>query len=293
LVLHMIEDGFIRADLTLARPIEAFQQVSRDLTFRQPLQLENGRQMTAVEIQEVYLTLAEQYLDQIGGSDEQWEVLERWADTLEILQSDNLQPLTTRLDWAIKKNVLDRYLATQGATWEEVDRWQPVIDLAVRAGSDGSGEKGLVRSLARHFDVDPVDYDRQREIYFSLRRLDLEYHDIRATGAETGLFYQMQARGLVERIVTEADIDRLIFTPPIDTRAWLRGKTVERFAAHIVGADWGYIKIQPPGAVADLTYRLEFPNPLVGTESDLSDVWDQLQTPEKMFAYFRNPTQDG
>ena len=85
LILQMMEDGFIRTDLTLSNPLSAIQTVSRDLTFRQPLQMEDGRQMTAVEVQQVYLDLAQQYLEQKDGSDEQWEVWEEWQDALSML----------------------------------------------------------------------------------------------------------------------------------------------------------------------------------------------------------------
>jgi Pup amidohydrolase len=286
LVLHMIEDGFLAADLTLADPVGAFRQVSRDLTFREPLRLENGALMTALDIQETYLALAEQYLDERGGTDEQWHVWETWAAVLDALAAGDRDFLATRLDWAIKKNVLDRYLVTQNTTWETVAAWQPVIEAILAAPP--AEEAALVRMLAAGAGLSPDDYAQQREIYFGLRRLDLEYHDIRADGDEAGLFYRLQARGLVERLLDDAEIEAMITQPPPDTRAWLRGKTVEKFAADIVGADWSYIKLRHPDPAANLVYRLELPNPLVGTEAELAGVWDGLHTPEDLMAIFRH-----
>jgi proteasome accessory factor A len=78
----------------------------------------------------------------------------------------------------------------------------------------------------------------------------------------------------------------MIATPPADTRAWLRGKIVEKFSRQITGADWSYIQLQNPDRKSTLVYRLEFPNPLVGTERDLAPVWDHFRTPAQMFAYF-------
>jgi hypothetical protein len=76
--------------------------------------------------------------------------------------------------------------------------------------------------------------------------------------------------------------------PPPDTRAWLRGRIVERFSRQVVGADWSYVKLQQiPHHADSVVYQLEFPNPLVGTEQDMAQVWDQLTTPEQMFRYFR------
>jgi hypothetical protein len=283
LVLHMIEDEFIKDDLMLAAPLDAFQQVSRDLTFQQTLELESGERMTALDIQDVYLEHAERYLTERDGTDEQWAVWERWADVVDTLRDSNAPPLSSQLDWAIKKNVMDRYLNTQGTTWDEVARWQPIIEKTLPTGDLSPAE-----SAARYAGLTWDDYGQQREIYFTLRRLDLEYHDIRHSGPEAGLFYRLQNGGLVERLLTDAEIDQRVKDPPPDTRAWLRGRIVERFSRQVVGADWSYVKLQPiPHHIDSVVYQLEFPNPLVGTEQDMAQVWDQLRTPEQMFRYFR------
>ena len=86
---------------------------------------------------------------------------------------------------------------------------------------------------------------------------------------------------------TPRSIER-VKNPPPDTRAWLRGRIVERFSQQVVGADWSYVKLQQiPHHVDSVVYQLEFPNPLMGTEQDMAEVWDQLQTPEQIFRYFR------
>ncbi len=278
LVLLMLEDGFLKTDLTLTHPLDAFRQVSRDLTFRQPLRLEDGRQLTAVEIQECYLEWAEDYLDEHDGTDEQWEVWDRWAEVIDTLKTGQVDRLGRQLDWAIKKTVLERYLAGQATSWQTAEQWQGIIDHVLTTGDLSTAE-----SFARRAGLEWGDYARQREIYFTLRRLDLEYHDIRP---QAGLFYRLQNSSLVERLISDGEIDALIGAPPPDTRAWLRGKLVERFARHITGADWSYVQLKHPDKKSDLAYRLEFPNPLIGSEHDLAPVWDTFRTPEQMFAYF-------
>lgn len=281
IVLHMLEDGYIKTDLTLENPVEAFRQVARDLTFKKPLTLESGDQMTAVQLQAFYLDLAERYLEEHDGTDEQWEVWDRWADVVEALENDNLTPLSRQLDWAIKKTVLERYLAGQGADWDMTERWQPVIEMMLALDDPSLGA-----AAARDAGLNWADYDQQREIYFNLRRLDLEYHDIRSVGDNAGLFYRLQQAGHVERLISDGDIERLIYTPPTDTRAWLRGKIVERFARYIVGADWSYVQLQMPDRTPGQVYRLEFPNPLIGTEHEMAGLWDRFRTPAQMLAYF-------
>lgn len=284
IVLQMLEDGAIKTDLTLADPLGAFKQVSRDLTFRQPLALEAGATMTAAAIQEVYLDLAEAYLNAQGGSDEQWAVWHAWAEVIDTLQSADWQPLARKLDWAIKRQVLDRYLLSQQVTWEDVERWQPVIEWAVSTGQRQSAAEAMARTLG----LPVTDYLRQREVYFTLRRLDLEYHDVHSTGPQAGLFYRLQAGQHVERVIDDALIAHHIQQPPPDTRAWLRGKIVERFAPHIVSADWSVIRLRYAGVATALVYQLEFPDPLYGTEHDLAGIWERFTTPEQMFNYFRD-----
>jgi proteasome accessory factor A len=72
--------------------------------------------------------------------------------------------------------------------------------------------------------------------------MDLQYHDV---SRERGLFYLMQAKGLVERVCTDAAIDTAIDEPPQTTRARLRGefirKAKERRRDFTV--DWVHLKL--------------------------------------------------
>jgi proteasome accessory factor A len=72
--------------------------------------------------------------------------------------------------------------------------------------------------------------------------IDLQYHDI---SRDRGVFYRMQARGAVERMCTDADIDDAIENPPQTTRARLRGefirKAKERKRDYTV--DWVHLKL--------------------------------------------------
>lgn len=56
--------------------------------------------------------------------------------------------------------------------------------------------------------------------------LDLQYHDVKRT---RGLYYLMESRGLIERVVEEETVQRAMSTPPQTTRAKVRGDFI-RFA---------------------------------------------------------------
>jgi proteasome accessory factor A len=72
--------------------------------------------------------------------------------------------------------------------------------------------------------------------------MDLQYHDV---SRGRGLYYLLQAKGLVERVCTDAEIDIAIDEPPQTTRARLRGefirKAKERRRDFTV--DWVHLKL--------------------------------------------------
>ena len=49
--------------------------------------------------------------------------------------------------------------------------------------------------------------------------LDLQFHDVKRT---RGLYYLMESRGLIERVVEEEAVQRAMSTPPQTTRAKVR-----------------------------------------------------------------------
>ena len=72
--------------------------------------------------------------------------------------------------------------------------------------------------------------------------LDLQYHDV---NQNRGLFYLMQRKGLVERILDDSDVETAIEHPPQTTRAKLRGDFVrqakEKKRDYTV--DWVHLKL--------------------------------------------------
>jgi proteasome accessory factor A len=272
LVLRMLEDDFILDDLTLDDPLDAFLVVSRDLTFKQTLRLADGRQMTAVDFQEIYLQRAKQYLKQNCNGQEELDVLDKWEETLSKLPNRSLE-LATRLDWAAKKHLLDRYLHAQGVTWDDVAAWQAVIEV--------SDQLAVARGQAQSMGLAWEDYDRQRDIYFGLRRLSLEYHDIRQDPAvdDIGLFYRLQQRGAIERLLDDEEITRLVTQPPPDTRAWLRGQSIARFPHHLLSADWSILHFCLDNSNL---FQLALPDPCVGKEADLVARWKHINNPAQL-----------
>ncbi len=79
----------------------------------------------------------------------------------------------------------------------------------------------------------------------ALLRLDLEYHNINMS---KGIFYSMEKKGLVERLVTDKEIERAMRHPPKTTRAAFRGRFVklQNEEKILCGVNWSYIQLYEP-----------------------------------------------
>src|SRR6266571_3726340 len=67
IVLRMIEAGVVMRDLTLENPIRAIREVSHDITGRRKVRLANGKEASALEIQQEYFSKAADFVDRRGG----------------------------------------------------------------------------------------------------------------------------------------------------------------------------------------------------------------------------------
>src|SRR5690606_33721833 len=98
LVLDLIEKGKA-PQLELANPIEATKSISRDQRYDWILELRDGRKISAIDIQRLYLAAAR---DALSGADADttW-LLAEWEAVLNDLQQDPMK-CHDRLDWVAK-----------------------------------------------------------------------------------------------------------------------------------------------------------------------------------------------
>ncbi len=119
LVLSMIEDAFITVDLAVDQPVRTLHEVSHDPDLRQLITLRSGRTLTAVQLQMEYFELARKYVDERYGADaddQTKDVLTRWEDTLNRLETDPMS-LSGELDWIAKRELLEGYRRRDGLDW--------------------------------------------------------------------------------------------------------------------------------------------------------------------------------
>jgi proteasome accessory factor A len=72
--------------------------------------------------------------------------------------------------------------------------------------------------------------------------LDLAYHDV---NRERGLYYLLERRGMMDRVVTDRDIHEALLQPPQTTRARLRGEFIKAAKARKrdFTVDWVHLKL--------------------------------------------------
>ena len=218
IVLKMIEDGFL-PDLTIANPVQALHEISRDVTCTQEVTLAEGRQVNAVQLQWEYLEHAKKYVEREDDTPENRGVLERWEMVLGALESDPLT-LHRELDWVAKHRVIQAYRDRDGLEWS-----------------------------------DP-----------KLRAIDLQYHDVRRG---KGLYYRLEAGGKVERLTTDAEVEDAVMNPPVDTRAYFRGRCISKYADAIAAASWDSLIVDTG---ADALQRIPMREPLRGTQAHVEEL---------------------
>ena len=156
LVLKMIEDEYL-PDLTMANPVAALHEVSRDLSCTARLHLADGRRLKAVEIQWEYLERARKYVEQEDDTPDNRDVLQRWENVLSGLESDPLS-LQRELDWVAKYRLLESYRERDGLAWSD-----PKLRLIDLQYHDVRTDRGLYYRMAATGKVDRLVSDREIE----------------------------------------------------------------------------------------------------------------------------------
>lgn len=141
LVLGVIEAGAVTQNLALQEPVAALQAISHDPTLRTSVRLEDGRELTALEIQYAYLQMVRDWLGSDDLDSETVEVLDRWQQVLDKLADDPMSA-AREVDWVAKLQLLQGY-RNRGLDWSHPK--MRAIDIQ---WSDVRAEKGIFHKLA-------------------------------------------------------------------------------------------------------------------------------------------------
>jgi proteasome accessory factor A len=185
----------VMRNMTLDNPIRAIREISHDVTCKRRVRLENGRELSAVDIQSEYLNRALRYSETRGLSPLEEQALKMWEHCLTKLELDPFS-LDRECDWVIKHRLVEAYRERHNL---------------------------------------PLTHPR-------VALLDLQYHDV---NRQRGLYYLLQNRGKLERVVTDDAIDDAVISPPRTTRARLRGEFIRRAKERKrdYTVDWVHLKL--------------------------------------------------
>ena len=152
-------------------------------------------------------------------------------------------------------------------TAEVLATWQRIVDALGTEPISVAGEVdwlAKLRLLEGYRDRDGLGWDHP-----TLELVDLQYADIRP---ERGLAARLEDRGLLRRLVSDAEVASAVTTPPADTRAWFRGECVRRFPHEVAAASWDSVVWDIPDA--DTLLRLPTLDPLRGTRAGIGELMD-------------------
>ena len=198
LVLELIEKGHAPA-LELANAVEATQSISRDANCEWIIELTNGKKISAIDIQRLYLAAALRHCDQ-SSQETRW-VLSEWESVLNDLQNDPLG-CTDRVDWAAKKFLLTTFRDEEQLDW--ADPWLQSIDM-------------------EYHNIDPVAglYHEMQQTCAVRRFLDEE--DIRNAIFQppptTRAFFRGRAVAKFSAAITSIQWDEVVFRTPNGPRS--------------------------------------------------------------------------
>ena len=152
LILRLLEARVSMPPLALAREMQAIRDISHDMSGATPVELADGRRLTAVQIQEQYLDLVRSHLGGVIERDPTTDrVVDLWARGIDAVRSGDPSGVWTELDWAIKGRLIERFRARTGAALDD-----PRIARLELAYHDVAPGRGLGASLVADGLMDTV-----------------------------------------------------------------------------------------------------------------------------------------
>ena len=150
LVLRMLEDRFPVTSLELASVPQALRTISHDLTGTAAFETTDGQRYTALSVQRHYLDAARQYITQYGTHHHRvGYALDLWQRTLDAIETGDYSSIDTEIDWAIKKKLLDAYIARSNAAGTPTDYASARIQQLDLAYHDIDPHRGVYHALVR------------------------------------------------------------------------------------------------------------------------------------------------
>jgi len=198
--------------------------------------------------------------------------------TRTVLLRDGKKVTALELQWALLERAT-KYERSHGldpvgeavgadilAKWEIVLAGLESDRASVAHWVDWVAKQRLVDGFAARHEVKPGDA--------KLKALDLQYHDLRADKC-------LASRMGLTTLIDEADVRSAMTEPPETTRAYFRGKCLQRWPNDIVAANWDSLVFD---IGRDPLRRVPMMEPLRGTAEHVSQLLDECETAAQLLA---------
>ena len=87
-------------------------------------------------------------------------------------------------------------------------------------------------------------------------------------------------RGKIRTLVDPDDVTAAIDTPPTDTRAWLRGRLVDRFSSEVIAANWDNLIVTPAHP-----QRIDLSSPTAANATATYDITESAKSVDDVTRY--------
>jgi len=112
-----------------------------------------------------------------------------------------------------------------------------------------------------------------------LALIDLQYADV---DRRRSLYAALLGNGRMQRLIGDDEIERCRTVPPEDTRAYFRGRVMEKFGGEVVAASWDSVIFDVPGRPA--LQRIPLLDPLRGTREQVGAMIEACADVTELFA---------
>ncbi len=246
IVLQLLENGITEFYLPgtkslpcIKAPVRALRALSKNP--QAEIYLRNHRNVSAIDIQEAYLSKAEENMALL--SDEQRQITALWRKTLEAFKTNDPW-LSKSLDWKIKETLLAhrlRKLFPAQLPTDQKGDLNTLLDKVYRSGSSF------------------------RDAYTQLVKRELCYHDIRT---DVGLFHLYRTQGFIQDDffgINEGEVTQAIALPPGHTRARTRHDFLEAMAVQGLFSEVNWMTAKAGRYEDKLESVAYWPDPFSGT----------------------------
>ena len=123
IVLAMIDDDYMSDIPELAEPVRNLREISYDIDLENVYLMKDGRRLSALDLQWIYLENASRYIaafgaENLGGIDLANDLISRWEFILGTLKT-NPEDLSNEIDWIAKRRLYEGFKERHQLDWND------------------------------------------------------------------------------------------------------------------------------------------------------------------------------